>query len=74
MEELFEKLSGKQNADFPVISAMSVNESGSEPEAPSTAGHAADRITGRGIIKVLVVIALLSVTGFLGSLILRKQN
>jgi PGF-pre-PGF domain-containing protein len=74
MEELFGKLSGKQNADFPVISAMSVNESGSEPEAPSTAGHAADRITGRGIIKVLVVIALLSVTGFLGSLILRKQN
>jgi hypothetical protein len=53
---------------------MAVNESSSNVEGSATASKAGEQIAGRDILRILVVIALLSVTGFLGSLILRKQN
>ncbi len=71
---LFGKLPGKQNSDSLETSTMAVNGSSSNQEDSSIAGEADKRITGRDLKIVLVVIALLSVTGFLGSLILRKQN
>ncbi|HOW13486.1 PGF-pre-PGF domain-containing protein [Methanosarcina sp.] len=74
MEALFGGLNGKQNSDSLKTSTMAVNESSSDMENSSTARGAGERITGRGVIRALAVIALLSVTGFLGSLILRKQN
>lgn len=73
MGALFGGLTGKQNADSLETSTMTVNESDSNLKASSVAGDA-ERITGRGVLRAFVVIALLSVTGYLGSLILRKQN
>ncbi|MDQ1276526.1 MAG: TolB protein, partial [Euryarchaeota archaeon] len=73
MEALLGGLTGKQNSDSLKTSTMTVNESDSNLKASSVAGEA-ERITGRGVMRAFVVIALLSVTGYLGSLSLRKQN
>lgn len=74
MGALFGKLPGKQNSDSLEISTMSLNVSNPDPEDHSIARSAGERITGRGVLRVLAVIALLSVTGYLGSLILKKQD
>jgi PGF-pre-PGF domain-containing protein len=74
MGALFGKLPVKINSDSPEIATMDVNESDNNLKVSSTASDAGELITGRGVIRVLAVIALLSVTGFLGSLILRKQD
>jgi len=73
MGALFGKQPGKQNADSLETSTMNVNERDSNLKASSVAGEA-EKITGRGVLRAFVVIALLSVTGYLGSLILRNQN
>lgn len=73
MGTLLGGLTGKQNSDSLKTSTMAVNESGLDLEA-SPIAEEAERITGKGVMKVFVVIALLSITGYLGSLILRKQN
>lgn len=74
MGALFGKLPGKQNSSILELSTMAVNESSSNVEGSATASKAGEQIARRDILRILVVIALLSVTGFLGSLILRKQN
>lgn len=74
MGTLFGNLPSKQNSDPLNTSTITVNESSSNLEASSIAGEIGERITGRGVIRILAVIALLSVTGFLGSLILKKQD
>lgn len=71
---LFGKLPGKQDSDSLEPSKISLNGSSSNLEASSIASEADKRITGREVKTVLVLIVLFSVTGFLGSLILRKQN
>lgn len=74
MGTLIGELSSKQNSSFLELSALPVNENSSSMEGYSIASKAVERITGKGVMRALAVISLLSVTGYLGSLILRKQE
>ncbi|WP_410509235.1 PGF-pre-PGF domain-containing protein [Methanosarcina hadiensis] len=66
-------LTGKQNSDSLRISTIAVNESDSDPKTFPIAGET-ERIIGRKVLRAFAAIALLSVTGYLGFLIVRKQN
>ncbi|MDI9394248.1 MAG: PGF-pre-PGF domain-containing protein [Euryarchaeota archaeon] len=74
IEALFWNLPYKKVSDALKSSTISVNGSSSKLGASSIASETDIRITGRGVKTILVLIVLFSVTGYLGSLILRKQN